>query len=80
MRTLSSLLLLLSLSTPVAADFLAGQVVDSQGVGVGGVNIDVENMITGDKPDILNGGTNPGGFFNATLPPGLYEVTFNPPP
>lgn len=62
------------------ADLLTGQVVDANGVGVPGVDIDVKNLGSGGDPDIFNDGTNADGFFSTTMPAGLYRVTFTPPP
>ena len=69
----------LLLALPTAADNLIGRVVDSNGVGVVGVDIDVDNLGSGGDPDIFNDGTDAQGFFNVTLPPGQYVVRFTPP-
>lgn len=81
MRRLALLALLSALLTPHAvADLIIGQVVDAQGVGVPGVNIDVEDMIAGDDPDVFNGGTDANGFFSTTVDPGgTYDIIFIPP-
>lgn len=62
-----------------SADTLTGQLVDSQGVGLAGIDIDVEEMATGDPVTINNGATGPGGIFNVTLPAGNFRVIFKPP-
>ena len=75
------LLSLLAWSAPTShADLITGQVVDSNGVGVPGVDIDVKNLGSGGDPAIFNDGTDVNGFFSTTLPAGFYRVTFNPPP
>ena len=62
------------------ADFISGQVVDVNGIGVQGVDIDVENLGSGGDPDIFNDGTDANGFFLTTIPAGIYRVSFKPPP
>ncbi len=74
-----TLLSLLALSTTARADFLTGQVVNSLGVGIPGIDIDVKNLGSGGDPAIFNDGTDANGFFNTTIPNGLYRVTFTPP-
>ena len=74
------LLLLAALaSTHLAqAGVITGQVLDSLGNGVAGVNIAV---VGSGGPIITNGGTNAGGFFTATITPdGVYDLYFEPPP
>ena len=73
-------LLLAMLDLPNRADFITGRVVDANGVGVAGVDIDVKNLGSGGTPDITNDGTDAGGFFTTTLPAGVYQVFFKPPP
>ncbi len=68
------------LAPSARADFMMGQVVDANGVGVFGVDIDVKNNGSGGTPDIFNDGTDPNGFFLTTIPNGNYAVTFKPPP
>ncbi len=67
-------------ASSVRADFITGQVVDSMGVGVPGVDIDVKNLGSGGDPPIFNDGTDANGFFTTTVPAGFYRVTFTPPP
>lgn len=74
-----SLLSILALSPLAQADFITGQVVDFNGVGIPGINIDVKNLGGGGDPTIFNDGTDVNGFFNTTVPNGLYRVTFTPP-
>ncbi len=72
-----------SIATPfstAAADTITGRVVDANNVGVAGVDIDVKNLGSGGDPDPLNDGTDAEGFFTATIPAGVYRVTFTPPP
>jgi hypothetical protein len=78
--TQSAAFFLLLLCAPLAAaDVISGRVVDSQGQGVAGADIDVEDLIGGGDPGLMDGGTDANGFFTATLPSGLYRVTFTPP-
>jgi hypothetical protein len=62
------------------ADLITGKVVDGNGVGIAGVNIDAKNLTTGDDAVLFDDGTNLDGFFSTTIPPGIYLITFNPPP
>ncbi len=72
-------LLLCLLAGPASADFITGRVVDANGVGVPGVDIDVDNIGSGGDPDIFNDGTDANGFFTTTLPSGIYDIFFRPP-
>ena len=81
MKSLStlSLFFVLAFSSTAKADFITGQVVDSNGFGIPGIDIDVKNLGGGGNPTIFNDGTDAGGFFNTTVPNGIYRVTFTPP-
>lgn len=73
--------LLCSLPTTVTAGVLTGRVVDSNGVGVPGVDLDFKAESGGSDPIVSNDGTDANGFFSTTVTPnGLYRVTFTPPP
>lgn len=61
------------------ADFISGRVVDANGIGVPGIDIDVDNLGSGGDPTILNDGTDANGFFLTTVPAGIYRVLFLPP-
>jgi len=76
-RTL--LVLTLTPALPAFADTIRGRVVDESGVGIANVNIDAEDMLTGDPVDVINGGTDASGNFDAQLPAGLYRLIFHPP-
>jgi hypothetical protein len=69
----------LALAPAARADFIVGQVVDSQGVGVPGVNIDAVSQIGGGTRTLINDGTDANGFFTTTIPAGLFTLTFIPP-
>jgi hypothetical protein len=78
---LLTLIAALTLLTPaLQADLIQGRVVDSNGVGVAGVDIDAKNLLGGDDPTLFNDGTDANGFFSTTIPAGQYRLTFNPPP
>lgn len=70
----------LVLAQPALADNLTGRVLDSNGNGVANVDIDVKNLGSGGDPTISNDGTGIDGSFNVTMPPGFYQIIFNPPP
>lgn len=77
---LAVLLIVAAFAPSSRADFITGFVVDANGVGIEGVDIDVKNLGSGGTPDIFNDGTDATGFFFTTVPNGTYRVTFNPPP
>jgi len=70
---------LFGLAPVSSADFITGRVIDSQGVGIAGIDIDVKNLGGGGDPVIFNDGTDALGFFTTTVPNGLYLITFTPP-
>ena len=76
---LAPLALLAALAPGAHADFVTGTVVDSNGQPVAGVNIVAKSLSGGGNGNIANAGTNAAGFFNATIDPGTYELTFEPP-
>lgn len=76
---LSTAAALAALAPSSAADFITGRVVDAQGNGIAGVDIDVKNLGGGGDPPIMNDGTDANGFFNTTVPNGFYRITFTPP-
>ena len=79
-RALLSLVILgltsLGLNSAARADLVIGRVVDAQGVGVPGVNLDFLPTGGGLPPLVLNDGTGPNGFFATTCPAGIYDVEF----
>ena len=70
---------LLLIGSLASADAITGRVVDANGVGVAGVDIDLVSL-GGGNPDEQNDGTDAGGFFTTTIDPGVYEVRFFAPP
>lgn len=70
----------LVLAAVAQADLITGQVVDSNGVPVAGVNIDAFTIPGDNNTTIFNDGTDAGGFFSTTIPPGTYRIHFHPPP
>jgi hypothetical protein len=62
------------------ADAITGRVVDGNGVGVAGVDIDFVSLGSGGNPHEMNDGTDANGNFLTTLDPGVYEVRFFAPP
>ena len=56
-RFVATATLLLTLVPAARSDTIVGQVVDSFGVGVAGVDIDVKNLGGGGDPDPVNDGT-----------------------
>src|SRR5262245_66102418 len=60
---------------------VTGHVVGPNGVGVPGIDIDLDNLGSGGRPDVFNDGTDANGNFTMTVDPqGVYEVLFFPPP
>ena len=77
---LFALLFSIGLAMPAQAHLIIGQVVDAQGVGVPGVDIDVENLRGGGDPTIFNDGTDASGFFSTTVvEPGVFSISFRAP-
>ena len=77
--SLLSFFLACAFSTSSMGDTIVGRVVDAMGVGVPGVDIDV-TVSSGSDPTISNDGTNANGIFVTTVPAGLYDISFSPPP
>lgn len=74
------LLLALPLLAPSAgADVVSGLLLDSNGQPVAGANISAKNS-GGDDVTVLNGSSNALGQFAFTVPSGILDVTFTPPP
>jgi hypothetical protein len=68
------------LIAPLAwADAITGRVVDANGVGVAGVDIDFVSLGSGGNPHELNDGTDANGNFLTTVDPGVYEIRFYAP-
>jgi len=74
-----SLLTATCLAGAARADFITGRVIDTLGNPVPGVNIDADNLGSGGDPTLFNDGTDASGFFNTTIPNGLYDLYFIPP-
>lgn len=75
-RLLAVLPLLLTFGSLASADAITGRVVDPNGAGVAGVDIDFVNLGSGGNPHELNDGTDANGNFLTTVDPGVYEVRF----
>lgn len=71
--------MLLALGSPAMAGVIKGRVVDQNGHGVQGVDIDVETLGGADVEEISSDGTNAQGSFSTNVPDGLYVILFNPP-
>lgn len=74
-----ALLALLGTSSLASADTVTGRVVDANGVGVNGVNIDAIRVSNGNDENIANDGTNATGDFTSTIQAGVYDFIFYPP-
>ena len=62
------------------AQTIAGRVVDSNGIGVPNVDIDVESNGGGGDPDVSQDFTDANGNFVTTVTPaGIYDIVFTPP-
>jgi len=73
---------ILFISGPALAQFhhVSGRVTDPRGSGVWGVDIDVEDSITGIPLDITNDHTDPNGDYDIVLPTGTFNIEYNAPP
>jgi len=69
----------LVLAAPLAADTLTGQVVDENGVGIPLADIDAFDLTNGVEMVLTGDSTDAGGFFNTTIPSGLYRITVEGP-
>ena len=76
--TLLVLTLLLCAAPGAFADVISGRVVSPTGAGVAGIDIDVEDFITGVPVTVSADFTDADGNFQTILPPGTYTVTFKP--
>jgi hypothetical protein len=76
--TLTPLLLLIG--SRASADAITGRVVDANGVGVAGVDIDFIRLGGSGNPQEMNDGTDANGFFTTTCNPGIYGLLFFAPP
>lgn len=74
--------LAIQVAAPAAhAQSISGRVVDAQGNGVAGVDIDLRSQSGGGDPTLSQDFTDANGFFNTTVTPaGTYRVEFVPPP
>ncbi len=78
--SLSTLALLLAFASTSQAGVITGRVVDFNGVGVSGVNINADFSSGGGNPTLLNDGTDINGNFTTTITPnGVFDITFLPP-
>ncbi|HEX6885271.1 MAG TPA: carboxypeptidase-like regulatory domain-containing protein [Planctomycetota bacterium] len=67
--------LLLLIGSLASADAITGRVVDANGVGVAGVDIDFLK-VGGGNPNEANDGTDANGNFLTTVDAGVYEIRF----
>lgn len=79
-RLLTVTPLLLLIGSLASADAITGRVVDGNGVGVAGVDIDLISLGSGGNPHEANDGTDANGYFTTTCDAGVYEVRFYAPP
>jgi len=78
-RLLLALGIPLVLSLPAAAANLTGFVTNGSGFGVGGVDIDLHDPVTGVKIPTQNDTTDVDGSFDIIIGAGVYDVVFNAP-
>ena len=58
---------------------LSGTVSDDQGAGVGGVDIDAHDLVTGLSVPLVGDNTDAAGDFTVIVAPGAYDLDFEPP-
>ena len=68
------------LAPAASADLLVGRLVDANGVPVAFGDLDLIYSNGTGVPTTANQGTDALGQFAVTVPPGVFDVTFNPPP
>lgn len=78
-RLLTVLPPLLLIGSLASADAITGRVVDANGVGVAGVDIDFVSLGSGGNPHEANDGTDANGNFLTTVDAGVYEIRFYAP-
>jgi hypothetical protein len=62
------------------ADLITGRVVDANGVGVAGIDINAFRVSNGNEEgNLSNDGTDATGNFSTTIPSGVYDLQFIPP-
>ncbi len=71
----------IALATASAADgaILSGRVVSPSGLGVGGVDVDVDDAVTGERIPTTADTTDPDGTFDVIVPSGVFHVILNAP-
>jgi len=79
-RILSTLPPLLLISNLASADAITGRVVDANGDGIPGVDIDFVRLGGGGNPHEANDGTDVNGNFFTTVDPDVYTILFFAPP
>jgi hypothetical protein len=68
-------------AAPLAqADTIAGQIVDINGVGIANGDVDAFDLVGEEEITLTGDSTDANGFFNITIPAGLYLLTFQGPP
>ena len=60
--------------------FLSGRVTDSQGAGIYQLDIDVDDAVTGERILTPHDKTDTNGDYQVVVPPGLFDLTYQPPP
>lgn len=60
--------------------YLSGRVTDSQGAGVGQVDLDVDDSETGERIPTPRDDTDANGNYLVVVPAGVFDVTYEPPP
>ena len=75
-------LILLSADQPALAQYyhVSGHVTDPAGGAIWNVDLDVQDVNTGDWLTISGDHTDPSGFYDVLLPIGTYNIEFNAPP
>jgi len=68
-----------AISTDAAASILSGRVIGPGAVPAPGVDIDVDDALTGERIPTVSDTTDADGTFDIEVPDGIFHVTFNAP-
>jgi hypothetical protein len=75
----AALALLACLAAPAGATVVSGQVTDPSGGPLAGVDLDFVDTVTGMVLPTINDDTDLLGFYAVDVPPGTYDIQYEPP-
>jgi hypothetical protein len=57
---------------------IEGYVYDSNGAGIPDIDLNVYDQETGEQLDLQNDNTDPDGYYDVFVPPGIYRIVYRP--